>query len=84
MLNDLIQEVAEIKGTVASAISLINSLAERIAACECDPAKLAELVTELNASGDALAAAVAANSEPVVPPPPVDEPPPPVEEETVA
>ena len=83
MLKDLIQEVAEIKGTVASAIALINSLAERIAACECDPVQLAALVTELRSSGDALAAAVAANSEPVVPPPPVDEPLPPVDE-TVA
>ena len=75
MLNDLIQEVAEIKGTVASAITLINSLAERIAACECDPAALAALVAELNASGDALAAAVAANSEPAVPPPTVEDEP---------
>jgi len=71
-LNGLITEVAEIRGTVQSAIALIHSLAARIEACECDPEKLGELVAELNAQQEALAAAVAAHSEPVEPDEPVE------------
>ena len=63
-LDALTAEIAEVKGTVASAIALIQSLAERIEACECDPEKLAALVADLNSSQESLAAAVAANSFP--------------------
>ena len=73
-LEALTQEISEVRGTVASAIVLIQSLADRIKACECDPFKLSALVADLNESQETLAAAVAAHTEPVVPVEPDPEP----------
>jgi len=96
-LDGLIAEVEEVRGTVASAIVLIQGLAQQIKDAGTDQAALDEIVAQLDAQQQALAAAVAAHSEPVVPdeptpepepepePPvdPIDEPPVPEEDETV-
>ena len=46
----------------ASAVVLIQGIADRIAAAGVDPAKLAELTASLKASGEALATAVIENT----------------------
>lgn len=68
-LDELIREIEEVKGTTNSAIKLIGELADKIAACGTDQAKLDELVASLNESQESLAAAVALHSEPVEPQP---------------
>lgn len=73
-LEALTQEISEVRGTVASAIVLIQSLADRIKACECDPTKLEELVADLNESQEALQSVVNAHAEPVGPEPEPVEP----------
>lgn len=67
-LDELIREIEEVKGTTNSAIQLIGELADKIAACGTDQAKLDELVASLNDSQEALAAAVALQ-EPIEPQP---------------
>jgi hypothetical protein len=60
---DELKVQVEANRTVAqSAITLINGIADRIAAAGGDPVKLAELTASLKADDDALAAAVTANT----------------------
>ncbi len=66
-LDDLQAEVEEVKTVQQSAITLINGLAEQIREAGTDPAKLAQLASDLDASSKALAEAIAANT----PTPPV-------------
>ena len=66
-LDQLTAEVAEVQGTVASAIALIQGLAQQIKDAGTDQAALDDIVAQLNAQQEALAAAVAANSEPAIP-----------------
>ena len=54
---------------VTSAITLITGLAAEIAAAKNDPAEIDAIANKMNASADALAAAVAANT-PAEPAPP--------------
>jgi hypothetical protein len=61
-LDDLTTEVSETKTIVASAVTLINGINDRITAAGVDPAKLAALTSDLDASSKALADAVAANT----------------------
>lgn len=61
-IDDLTAQVAENTTVEGSAITLIQGIAAQLAAAGTDPAKLAALQTQLKASGDALAAAVAANT----------------------
>lgn len=65
-LTALKNQVAESIGIETSALTLIQGLATALAAAGTDPAALAELQTQLKASADALAAAVAANPVPPV------------------
>lgn len=60
----LTQEVAEIKGVAESAVALLNGLKAKLdeAIASGDPAALTALSNELDASSNALAAAVAANT----------------------
>lgn len=67
-ITDLETEVAEDVTVMGSAEKLINGFAARLADAGVDPAKLAKLRSDLDASGSALAAAVAANT-------PTEEPP---------
>lgn len=62
----LTAEVAETKGVIQSAIVLINGFRSRLdeAIAAGNPAKLTELASELDATANDLAAAVAANSAP--------------------
>jgi anti-sigma factor ChrR (cupin superfamily) len=62
-LDGLIAEVEEVKGTVASAIALIAGLKEQIENAGTDQAALDEIVAQLDAQQQALAAAVAANPD---------------------
>lgn len=55
-------EVAEEVDVMASAEKLINGFADRLRDAGVDPAKLAKLQSDLDTSGSALAAAVAANT----------------------
>jgi hypothetical protein len=86
-LSRLVAEVAAVKDASASAVVLINGIADRIdeavaAATGMDPVVQAEidrLTDELKASAEALGAAVTANTphaepDPVVDPAPVEEP----------
>lgn len=61
-LTALTNEVARVTAVSASAIVLINGLAEQLAAIKNDPVAIQALVDQLDASSDALAAAVAANT----------------------
>ena len=74
-LDGLIAEVEEVRGTVASAVALIEGLKKQIIEAGTDQAALDEIVAQLDAQQQMLAAAVALNSEPVEP----DEPPVPLE-----
>lgn len=67
-ISALEAEVAEEVTIMASAEKLINGFADRLRDAGADPAKLAQLQTDLDTSGSALAAAVAANT-------PAEEPP---------
>jgi hypothetical protein len=61
-LDALTAQVAENTSAEESAITLINNIAAALAAAGTDPAALAELQRQLKVSGDALAAAVVANT----------------------
>ena len=78
-LDDLTTQVAANTSAEASAILLIQGLAKEIADSASDTTKVQALAAQLKASGDALAAAVVANT-PVAPapatPPAAPEPPP--------
>lgn len=65
----LTAQVHATRDIAASAVTLINGIADRIAAAGTDPVALQALTDELRASDDALAAAVQANT-PVAPPAP--------------
>jgi TolA-binding protein len=60
--DHLRQEVAEMSGTVQSAVTLIRSLSSQIRDLKDDPAALEALAQELDASAGDLGAAVAENS----------------------
>lgn len=66
-LDDLSTQVQANGDVEASAIVLINGIADRIKAAGTDPAKLATLAESLKSHSDSLAAAVLANT-PVDPP----------------
>ena len=61
-ITELETEVAEEVTVMASAEALINGFADRLRDAGVDPAKLAKLQSDLDTSGNALAAAVAANT----------------------
>ncbi len=61
-IDDLTSQVEANTSVEGSALVLINGFAARLAAAGVDPTKLAQLQSELKNSGDALAAAVAANT----------------------
>jgi hypothetical protein len=63
-LDDLTAQVTKNEDVEASAVTLINGIAQRLkdAIASNDPAKLTALQTSLSASADALAAAVVANT----------------------
>ncbi len=83
-LARLKDEVAETKQITASAVTLLVGLSSQIRDLKDDPAALAALADDLDASNAELAAAIAANTpaaEPAPEPAPVPEPEPaPVEE----
>jgi hypothetical protein len=66
-LDAITAQVAQNESVEQSAITLINSLASQIAGLINDPVALAALVTSMNASATALAAAITANT-PAAPP----------------
>lgn len=70
-LERLTAEVAENTEVIASAVTLIEGLAEEIRNNAANPAKLNELADKLDAQSNALAAAVTANTPT---PPPVEPP----------
>lgn len=61
-LDDLEAQVKANTDVEASAVTLIQGLAAKIAAAGTDPAKLTALQNELKSSADSLAAAVSANT----------------------
>lgn len=61
-LQDLQAQVAENTAVESSAVVLIQGIADQLAAAKDDPAAVAALCDQLNASADALAAAIAANT----------------------
>lgn len=61
-IDDLTAQVAANTTVVGSALTLIQGFAAQLAAAGTDPAKLAALQAQLQASDDALAAAVVANT----------------------
>lgn len=61
-LDALIAQVAENTAVEASAIELIQRLADKIIQLAGDPVAIANLAAQLKASADALAAAVIANT----------------------
>lgn len=65
-ISQLEAEVAEEVGIMESATILINGFADRLRDAGVDPAKLAALQADLDKNGNALAAAVEANT--VAPP----------------
>jgi predicted nucleic acid-binding Zn-ribbon protein len=69
-LEDLQAQVAATTQVEASAVLLIQQIAAQLASAGTDPVALAALKDELNASAQALAAAVAANT-PAAPAPTV-------------
>ena len=64
-IDGLIAEVEEVRGTVASAVALIEGLKKQIIEAGTDQAALDEVVAQLDAQQQALAAAVALHSDPV-------------------
>jgi hypothetical protein len=69
-LDDLTAQVQANADLEASAVTLINGLADQIKAAAEDPAKIAALADQIKASAAPLAAAVAANTAPPEPPAP--------------
>jgi len=67
-LDDLKAEVAAVAAIEASAVLLINGIADQLAAAIAanDPAALVDLTAQLKAAAEPLAAAVAAHTPPVV------------------
>ena len=63
-VDDLTTEVAETKGIMKSAKTLIEGFAAALAAAGTDPAKLAALRSDLSSGSDELAAAISANPLP--------------------
>jgi hypothetical protein len=61
-LDALTAQVKENAEVEASAVLLIQGIAAKLAAAATDPVAIAALADQLNASADALAAAVAANT----------------------
>jgi ABC-type transporter Mla subunit MlaD len=61
-LTVLTAQVAANTTVIGSALTLINGFAAALAAAGTDPAKLADLASQLKTQDDALAAAVAANT----------------------
>lgn len=61
-ISDLTREVAETKTVQESAVVLLESIVAKLQAAEGDPAAIAAVVAELDASTNALAAAVSANT----------------------
>lgn len=61
-ITDLETEVSEEVTIMGSAEKLINGFADRLRDAGVDPAKLAQLQSDLDTSGSSLAAAVAANT----------------------
>lgn len=61
-ISQLETEVAEEVGIMESATVLINGFADRLRDAGVDPAKLAQLQSDLDSKGNDLAAAVAANT----------------------
>ena len=68
-LTDLVAQVAASTQVEQSAVTLIQGLADQIAAAKDDPAQIAKLSADLKAGTDALAAAITANT-PAAPPVP--------------
>lgn len=68
-MEDLTREVEEQTTVVDSAITLLSTLAEEIRANAADQVALGELANRLDASGAALADAVAANTKAADEPP---------------
>lgn len=61
-LDALTAQVKSNSDALDSAVTLINGIADRIAAAGVDPAKLSALTAELKAKDDVLSAAVLANT----------------------
>lgn len=61
-LTVLTEEVARLETVEASAVTLIHTLLDEVAANKDDPAALQALVDRIKASDDVLAAAVAENT----------------------
>ncbi len=66
-LDKITSEVADTKSVIASAVTLINGLAQQIRDLSTDPVALNALADDLDASSKSLADAVAANT-PAAPP----------------
>lgn len=62
LLDELTVEVSEVTEVVASAITLIEGLKDKLDAAGTDPVKLKALSDQLHEQRKALAAAVAANT----------------------
>ncbi|HXI77937.1 MAG TPA: hypothetical protein VNH21_12415 [Steroidobacteraceae bacterium] len=61
-MDALTAQVAASRTVIDSAVTLINGIADRIAAAGVDPAALDALTTDLKAETDSLSTAVAANT----------------------
>ena len=68
-ISALETEVAEEVTVMDSATALINGFADRLRDAGTDPAKLSKLQSDLDTSGNALAAAVSANTPAAEPTP---------------
>jgi len=62
ILDPLAAEVTETKTIIESAVTLIEGIAAQLEEHKNEPAEIQRLADELNASSDALAAAVQANT----------------------
>lgn len=69
-LDALTAEVAQDTTVMASAVTLIQGLADAIKSAGTDPVALANLVSSLESSRTALAQAITANTPATPPPPP--------------
>lgn len=61
-MDELKAQVAANRTVIASALALINGIADRITAAGTDKQALADLASSLKSDDDALAAAVSANT----------------------
>lgn len=73
-LDRIVSETAEIKGSIDSAIALLEKLAQLIRDNVGNPAALTKIADDLDASGNALAAAVVANDPDNPDPTPASDP----------